>query len=677
MMNTFYPQLFQPLTLGHITLSNRVVMGSMHTGLEDRSKYFDALAEYFAERARGGVELIITGGIAPNLRACLAPLSSNLISRLQVPRHKKLTSAVHAEGAHICMQILHAGRYAFHPFSVAPSKIKSPITPFTPSALSSRGVEKQIASFVRCALLARDSGYDGVEIMGSEGYLINQFLVEHTNQRSDCWGGAYENRMQFPIEIVRRVRQALGDDFLIIYRLSTVDLIPNGSDFAEIEMLAKAIESAGASVINTGIGWHEARVPTILTQVPRGAFSWASARIRQLLSIPVIASNRINTPEIAEEIIARGDADLVSLARPFLADSEFVNKAKKGASQRINTCIACNQACLDNIFSGKKASCLLNPRACHELSLPIKRADRVKKIAVVGAGLAGLAAAITAAQRGHHVSLIEQSREIGGQFNLAKKIPGKEEFEETIRYYLSSIEEVGVTLLLNTKADSSFFEQSQFDEIIIATGVLPRVPKIPGIGHSKVILYNDVINGRRTLGDKVAIIGAGGIGFDVAEFLSKNPRHRSNNIDDYLNRWNIDKSLQVRGGLKIQQPPREKAIREIYLLQRKAGKVGAGLAKTTGWVHRMNLKHQHVKMLNDVRYEKIDNEGLHITRHEQSQLLAVDDIVVCAGQESNVAVYENLRSQDLKCHVIGGAKLATELDAKRAIDEGTRLASII
>ena len=668
-----YPHLLAPLDLGFTTLKNRVLMGSMHTGLEDRAKDYDALAAYFRERARGGVALMVTGGVAPSLRGWLLPFSSKLSWAWEVARHRKLTSAVHAEGGKIAMQILHAGRYAYHPLSVAPSAIKSPITPFKPSALSARGVETTIRDFARTAALARDGGYDGVEVMGSEGYLINQFLCTRTNQRSDEWGGSYANRMRFPVEIVRQMRQKVGKDFIIIYRLSVLDLVEGGQSIEEVTQLAKAIEAAGATIINTGIGWHEARIPTIVTSVPRAAFAFATERIKKEVSIPVIASNRINMPEVAEKLLADGICDMVSMARPLLADAEWVNKASAGRSDEINTCIACNQACLDHVFENKKATCLVNPRACNELELLIKPTTLRKRIAVVGAGPAGLAAATTLAERGHHVVLFDAATEIGGQFNMAKRIPGKEEFHETLRYFKRRIEVTGVDLRLNTRAEAATLQE--YDEVIIATGITPRSVKINGSDHPKVLNYLDVLLHNKPVGAAVAIIGAGGIGFDVAEFLVADGHSSTLDAKLWRREWGVDDSFTARGGVEGIKPQPDAPSRRVWLLQRSEGTPGKRLNKTSGWVHRATLKMKRVEMIGGVEYDRIDDAGLHIRIGTQTQCLAVDNVIICAGQEPNRSLHAELLAAGKSAHLIGGADIASELDAKRAIDQGTRLAA--
>ncbi len=668
-----YPNLLSPLDLGFTQLKNRVIMGSMHTGLEETKNGFNRLATFYAERAKAQVALIITGGIAPNREGWVAPFSGKLTNSREVSQHKIITQAVHQEGGKIAMQILHAGRYGYHPLLVAPSKIKSPITPFTPRALTSRGVERTIRNFVTTAKLAQDAGYDGVEIMGSEGYLINQFIVEHTNKRKDKWGGNYENRIQFPIEIVKQVRAAVGQHFILIYRLSMLDLIPGGSTWEEVEQLALAIEDAGASIINTGIGWHEARVPTIATMVPRAGFSWVTQRLMGKVNIPIVTANRINTPAIAEQIIADGVANLVSLARPFLADPEFVKKAMENRVEEINTCIACNQACLDHTFQKKICSCLVNPRACHETELQYLPTTKKKKIAIVGAGPAGLSASTVAAQRGHEVHLFEASHEIGGQFNMAKRIPGKEEFYETLRYFKKQVELTGVHLHLNTSVNADFLINQQFDEVVLATGVRARTPNILGIDHPKVMSYIDVLLHQKSVGDKVAVIGAGGIGFDVTEFLTHDKASHSTALDKmaFMQEWGIDMKYEKRGALK--EPNIAAPARKIYLLKRSKGKHGQDLGKTTGWIHRASLKNKGVHMMGEVQYDKIDDEGLHITVNGKQQVLTVDNIIICAGQMPLQELYAPLKNAGMPVHLIGGANEAKELDAKRAIDEGARL----
>jgi 2,4-dienoyl-CoA reductase (NADPH2) len=669
-----FPHLLAPLDLGFTRLKNRVLMGSMHTGLEDRKKDFPKLAAYFSERAAGEVGLIVTGGIAPGVRASLMPFPSGLFNRLQVPRHKLVTSAVHQSDGKICMQILHGGRYSYHPLSVAPSAIQSPITPFKPKALSAKGVEKEIQSFVRATRLAREAGYDGVEIMGSEGYFINEFTTSHVNKRTDQWGGSTRNRYRIAEEILSRCREVAGKDFIIIYRLSMLDLLPDGNTWGEVVEQAKMAEAAGATIINTGIGWHEARIPTIATMVPRGAFSWVTARMRPEVNVPLITTNRINTPEVAEDILARGDADMVSMARPLLADAEFVKKARQGRAEEINICIACNQACLDHTFAGKPCSCLVNPRACRETELNYHPTKEIKAIAVVGAGPAGLAFSTVAAQRGHRVSLFDQSEEIGGQFNMAKKIPGKEEFGASLDYYRGEVKRSGVDLQLNTQVSAE--DLAGYDEIVLATGVYPRKLDLPGIENSKVVSYIDVLKKGVEIGKRVALIGAGGIGFDVAEFLSFSEQGDTGQpINDFAREWGIDLTFEAQGGVKGIKPQPPKSPRDIWLLQRKPGKPGKTLGKTTGWIHRLSLRHRGVKMLGGVNYERIDDQGLHISIDGKSQLLEVDHIVICAGQVSNLDLASDLQERGLKCHIIGGAQKASELDAKYAIREGSELAA--
>lgn len=669
-----YPHLFQPLDLGFTTLKNRVLMGSMHTGLEEAPGGHERMAVFFAERARGGVGLIVTGGIGPNDEGATHAKTNRLDNDERVAQHKMITDAVHAEDGKICMQILHTGRYAYNPNLVAPSAVQAPINPFKPKELDEEGIQKQIDDFVFTAKQAQKAGYDGVEIMGSEGYFLNQFIASRTNYREDKWGGEYQNRIRLPIEVVRRVREAVGEKFIIIYRLSMLDLVEGGSTYNEVVELGLEIEKAGATIINTGIGWHEARIPTIATKVPRAAFTWVTAKFRQALNIPVITSNRINTPEVAEEVLARGDADMVSMARPFLADAEFVIKAKEGRADEINTCIGCNQACLDHVFENKNASCLVNPRACHETELNIVAAPVIKKMAVIGAGPAGLAAAVSLAQRGHKVSLFDSASEIGGQFNIAKQIPGKEEFYETLRYFGKQLELHHVDLHLNTRVDAAMLNESDFDEVIIATGIKPRTPDIEGIGHEKVLGYLDVIRDKKPVGKKVAVIGAGGIGFDVSEYLAHAGESTSQNIPAFMKEWGIDMTFSSRGGIEGMKPQPTASGREIFLLQRKSTKVGANLGKTTGWAHRAGLLARGVNMLAGVEYVKIDDQGLHIKVNDQSQILDVDNIIVCAGQDPLKELAEGLNKP---FHCIGGADVAAELDAKRAIDQGTRLAAIL
>ncbi|GGB48553.1 NADPH-dependent 2,4-dienoyl-CoA reductase [Shewanella inventionis] len=669
-----FPHLLEPLDLGFTQLKNRVLMGSMHTGLEEEKGGFEKLAAFYKERAQGGVGLIVTGGIAPNLRGRLAPNACQLSFSWQVSKHKIVTDAVHEAGGKICMQILHAGRYSYHPFSLAPSKIKSPITPFTPSAMSGRQVRSTIKDYATSAALAKKAGYDGVEVMGSEGYLINQFISSRTNQRTDEWGGSFDNRAQFPVKIVNAIREKVGKDFIIVFRLSMLDLVDNGSTWDEVVKLAKWLEQAGVSIINTGIGWHEARVPTIATSVPRGAFAWVTERLKKEVKVPLIATNRINTPEIAESIIASGQADMVSMARPFLADADFVNKAAANTPELINTCIGCNQACLDHTFSMKRATCLVNPRACYETEINFTPTPHKKRIAVMGAGPAGMAFSVYAASRGHDVVLFEAKSEVGGQFNLARKIPGKEEFNETIRYFINQINLHKVDLRLNTKLDASVLATEKFDEVVISSGVVPRELKLPGFDNPKVVDYQQVLNGQVEIGQTVALIGAGGIGFDMAHFLCER-ESTSLQTDKWLKQWGIDKTYQHAGGLT--EEAEHQPGRDVYLLQRKTSKMGKGLGKTTGWIHRSVLKQHEVKMKTGVSYEKFDEQGLHIKVGEQTEVLAVDNVVLCAGQESNTKLVDEMKATGLPVHLIGGVDVAAELDAKRAIRQGAELAMVI
>lgn len=672
-----FPHLLEPLELGFTQLKNRVLMGSMHTGLEEEKGGFEKLAAFYKERAQGGVGLIVTGGISPNLRGRLTPHACQLSFPWQVAKHRIVTQAVHDAGSKICMQILHAGRYGYHPFTLAPSKIKSPITPFTPSAMSSRQVRATIKDYASSAALARKAGYDGVEVMGSEGYLINQFVSSRTNNRTDEWGGSFEKRMRFPLEIVHAIREKVGKDFIIIFRLSMLDLVDNGSTWDEVVQLAQALEQAGVSILNTGIGWHEARVPTIVTSVPRGAFAWVTEKLKQSVSIPLIATNRINTPEIGEQIIASGQADMVSMARPFLADPDFVNKAAANTPELINTCIGCNQACLDHTFSLKRATCLVNPRACYETEINFIPTANKKRIAVMGAGPAGMAFSVYAAMRGHEVVLFEAKSEVGGQFNLARKIPGKEEFNETIRYFINQIKLHKVELRLNTRLDASVLAQEKFDEVVIASGVVPRNLTLPGFDNPKVVDYQQVLTGDVILGDTVALIGAGGIGFDMAHYLCE--RESSTLKPElWLKQWGIDKSYQHAGGLmaagSTSQHESGDKHRQVYLLQRKTSKMGKGLGKTTGWIHRLVLKQHDVKMKTGVSYEKFDDAGLHIRIGDKTDILAVDNVVLCAGQESNRTLLDEMKASGLPVHLIGGVDVAAELDAKRAIRQGAELA---
>jgi len=671
-----FPHLLAPLDLGFTTLRNRTLMGSMHTGLEEMPNGFERMAAFFAERARGGVGLIVTGGVGPNEEGSVRAGAAKLSTAEEAAEHKVITQAVHEAGGKICMQILHAGRYAYSPQLVAPSAIQAPINPFTPRELDEEGIEKQIRDFVNCASLAKEAGYDGVEIMGSEGYFINQFLVAHTNHRTDRWGGSYENRMRLPVEIVRRVREAVGAEFIIIYRLSMLDLIEGGSTWDEVVVLAKAIEQAGATLINTGIGWHEARIPTIATKVPRAAFTKVTAKLRGEVKIPLVTTNRINTPEVAEQVLAEGDADMVSMARPFLADPDFVNKAAADRSDTINTCIGCNQACLDHTFSGKLTTCLVNPRACYETELNYIPTQSVKKIAVVGAGPAGLSAATVAAERGHQVTLFDSASEIGGQFNVAKRVPGKEEFFETLRYFNSKLQSSGVDLRLNTRVSAAELRAGGYDEVILATGIVPRTPDIPGIEHPKVISYLDAILQRKPVGQRVAVIGAGGIGFDVSEFITHDGESTSLDREAFWKEWGIDLGLEARGGVAGVRPAPHAPARQVYLLQRKKSKVGNGLGKTTGWIHRTGLKNKQVQMISSVEYLKVDDEGLHLRIAEgEPQVLPVDTVIVCAGQDPLRELQAELEQAGLPVHLVGGADVAAELDAKRAINQGSRLAA--
>ncbi|MFC9876477.1 FAD-dependent oxidoreductase [Nocardia salmonicida] len=673
---TAYPHLFEPLDLGHTTLRNRVVMGSMHTGLEDRAWDTNKLATYFAERARGGVGLIITGGYAPNRTGWLLPLGGKLTNKTEAYRHRTITTAVHAEGGKIAIQILHAGRYSYMPTSVSASAIKSAINPFKPRALSSKGVESTIDDYARCASLAKFAGYDGCEIMGGEGYFLNQFLAPRVNKRTDKWGGSPENRRRLPVEIARRIRAEVGPDFIIVFRLSMAELVEKGQTFDEIVALAQELEAVGVDILNTDIGWHEARVPTIVTSVPRAAFVEFTAKIARKVNIPVCASNRINMPEIAEEILTRGDAALISLARPLLADPEWANKAKGDRADEINTCIACNQACLDHAFGNKKVSCLVNPRAGSETTLNLLPTRRAKRVAVVGAGPAGLSAAVSLAERGHHVDLFEADDKIGGQFDIARRIPGKEEFDESIRYFRRKIDLTGVTLHLEKRVSAEELIAGEYDSVILATGVRPRIPNIPGIDHPMVLSYAELVKEEKPVGKKVAVIGAGGIGYDVSEYLTVEG-HPTLKLDEWKEEWGVDsENEQVPGQLKKPKP--SPAARDVVLLQRKSTPFGKDLGKTSGWVHRAALKAKGVEHVGGVNYDRIDDAGLHISfgeKHENPRVIEVDNVIVCAGQESVRELEEPLRAAGVDLHLIGGADLAAELDAKRAIDQGTRLAA--
>ncbi|MFU0445227.1 FAD-dependent oxidoreductase [Pseudocitrobacter faecalis] len=667
-----YPSLFAPLDLGFTTLKNRVLMGSMHTGLEEHAEGAERLAAFYAERARHGVALIVTGGVAPALSGVGMEGGAVLSDASQLPQHRLVTDAVHQEGGKIALQILHTGRYSYQPHLVAPSAIQAPINRFTPHALTHDEILVLIDDFARCAQLAREAGYDGVEVMGSEGYLINEFLAARTNHRDDEWGGDYPRRMRFAVEVVRAVRERVGKDFIIIFRLSMLDLVEGGGAFDETVQLAQAIEAAGATIINTGIGWHEARIPTIATPVPRGAFSWVTRKLKGHVAIPLVTTNRINDPQVAEDILARGDADMVSMARPFLADAELLSKAQAGRADEINTCIGCNQACLDQIFVGKVTSCLVNPRACHETKMPIVPALKKKNLAVVGAGPAGLAFAINAAARGHQVTLFDAHSEIGGQFNIAKQIPGKEEFYETLRYYRRMIDVTGVTLKLNHLVTADHLQA--FDETILACGIVPRIPAIDGIDHPKVLTYLQVLRDKVPVGNSVAIIGCGGIGFDTAMYLSQPGVSTSQNIAEFCQEWGIDTTLQQPGGLRPEGALLPKSPRKIVMLQRKASKPGDGLGKTTGWIHRATLLSRGVKMIPAVRYQKVDDEGLHITIGDEAQVLRVDHVVICAGQDPQRALAQPLAEAGKIVHLIGGCDVAMELDARRAIAQGTKLA---
>ncbi len=677
MTKTPYPHLLQPLDLGFTTLKNRVVMGSMHTGLEEERNGFPKLAEFYAERARGGVALMVTGGIAPNFRGRISPGGSQLSFFWQLKKHRRITEAVHQADGKICLQILHTGRYAYHPFSVSASKVKAIINPFTPRQMSERLIRKTITDFAHTAHLAQKAGYDGVEIMGSEGYLINQFICRRTNRRDDNWGGSYSNRIRFPLEIVRAIKNRVGSEFIIIFRLSMLDLVDKGSTWDEIVELAKKLEKSGVTLINTGIGWHESRVPTIATSVPRAAFSWVTAKLKKEVSVPLIATNRINTPETAEDILNRGESDLVSMARPFLADPDFVNKAAAGRPEDINICIACNQACLDHVFRQKRATCLVNPHACFETELVFKKTNHPKNLAVIGGGMAGIAFSCYAAERGHKVTLFEAEKELGGQFNLAKNIPGKEEFAASLIYFNNRLHQAEVSLHLESRQTVESILEQEFDEIILATGVVPRIPDIEGIDHPMVANYQQVLSGTAKIGNRVAILGAGGIGYDISEFLAKEGPSHTQHLDLWLREWGIDTAIRHSGGVEGVKPVRPKAKRTIYLLQRKQGKFGRSLQPTTGWIHRQALIKRRVKMIGGVTYRKIDDQGLHITDKHGDRLLKVDNVVLCTGQVSQLELLKSLQENGCGIHLIGGAREALELDAKRAIHQGAELAATI
>ncbi|MER7803414.1 NADPH-dependent 2,4-dienoyl-CoA reductase [Streptomyces parvulus] len=668
-----YPHLLSPLDLGFTTLPNRVLMGSMHVGLEEAENGFERMAAFYAERARGGVGLIVTGGIAPNDEGRPYPGGARLTTEDEAARHRVVTDAVHREGGRIALQILHFGRYAYHADLVAPSALQAPISPHVPRELTDAEIERTVGDYARTARLARAAGYDGVEIMGSEGYLINEFIAARTNHRTDRWGGSYENRTRFPLEIVRRVREAVGEDFIVVYRLSMLDLVPGGSTLGEVVALAKAVEAAGATIINTGIGWHEARIPTIATSVPRGAYTWVTRRLMGEVTVPLVTTNRINTPEVAERLLAEGAADMVSMARPMLADPDFVAKAAAGRPEDINTCIGCNQACLDHTFSGQITSCLVNPRACHETELVLTPTHRRKRVAVVGAGPAGLACAVGAAERGHDVTLYDAAAEVGGQLNVARKVPGKQEFDETLRYFRTRLAALGVDVRVNTRVAAG--DLTGHDEVVVATGVTPRTPDIPGIDHPSVVGYLDVLRDGAPVGDRVAVLGAGGIGFDVAEYLTDGGDKAHEDPSAYFRLWGVDMDYRAAGGLAA--PERPAPPRAVHLLQRKNSKVGAGLGKTTGWIHRTELRQRGVTMVPGVRYDRIDDAGLHITVGDESTVLEVDTVVLCTGQEPSRGLYDDLVAAGRRAYLIGGADVAAELDAKRAIKQGTELAAAL